>query len=74
MQANRAETQPLLISKKGAAMMLGVSVRTVEHLIARKELQAIRIGKRRLLPMAALKRFAKRDHAICAASSARNPS
>jgi excisionase family DNA binding protein len=57
-----AEVRKLLVSKRQAATTLNVSVRTLENLIARKELETIRIGKRRLVPMAVLERFARRDH------------
>jgi excisionase family DNA binding protein len=54
--------QPLLISKRHAAAMLGLSVRTLENLISLKELPARRIGRRCLLEKAALERFVRRDH------------
>jgi excisionase family DNA binding protein len=52
----------LLLSKKDAASALSVSVRTVENLIARKELVARRIGGRTLVPATVLETFVKRDH------------
>lgn len=54
--------EPLLISKRSAAVMLGLSVRTIENLISLKELPARRIGRRCLIERAALERFARRDH------------
>jgi excisionase family DNA binding protein len=53
---------PLLISKREAAAMLGLSVRTLENLLSLKELPARRIGRRCLIEKAALERFARRDH------------
>lgn len=53
----------LLLSKRDCAAALSVSVRTIENLIARKELVARRIGSRTLIPFAALQAFTRRDHA-----------
>lgn len=52
----------LLVSKREAAELLSVSVRTIENLLARKELQARKVGRRTLLAFAALERFVRRDH------------
>jgi len=52
----------LLLSKREAAAMLGLCVRTVEKLISLKELPTRRIGARRLIERQALERFARRDH------------
>ena len=52
----------LLVSRKNAALALGVSVRTVDYLIEQKELESRRIGRRRLVPRASLERFARMDH------------
>ena len=54
--------EPLLVSKRDAAAMLGVSVRTLENLISSKELPARHIGKRCLLDRQVLVRFSRRDH------------
>jgi excisionase family DNA binding protein len=51
----------ILLSKKEAASALGISVRTVENLIATKKLEARRIGRRRLVPRTALEKLARRD-------------
>jgi excisionase family DNA binding protein len=53
----------LLCSKKETADSLGVSLRTVDNLIAQKELKVVRCGKRVLVPMSELERFTRRDHA-----------
>jgi excisionase family DNA binding protein len=53
--------EKLLMSKKEAAEVLGVSVRTIENMIARKQLVSRRLGKRRMIPCAALTQLAKRD-------------
>ncbi len=53
---------PLLVSKGDAAAMLSLCVRTIDKLIATKELPARRVGKRILIPFSALQQFARRDH------------
>ena len=52
----------LLCSKKEAAEAFGVSLRTVENLIARKELTVRRVGRRVLVPLSELQKFTRRDH------------
>jgi excisionase family DNA binding protein len=51
----------LLFSKKEAAELLGISLRTVENLITRKELTSRRIGRRRMIPASTLAQFVRRD-------------
>jgi excisionase family DNA binding protein len=53
---------PLLVSKRDAAAMLSLCVRTVDKLIATKQLSARKVGKRVLIPYSALVQFARRDH------------
>jgi excisionase family DNA binding protein len=53
----------LLASKKEAAAMLGLSVRTIENYIRFKQLACRKIGRRTLVPVAAITRFAASDHA-----------
>jgi excisionase family DNA binding protein len=55
-------SEQILISKREAAAMLGLSVRTLENLISIKELPARRIGSRCLVERLVLERFARRDH------------
>jgi hypothetical protein len=56
--------QPLLVSKTEARWFLGnICMRTLEKLIARKELPVRRIGRRAFIPYSALVAFARRDHA-----------
>jgi excisionase family DNA binding protein len=49
----------LLLSKPEAARMLGVSIRSLEHLIARHEIPTRKIGRRVLIARTALESFAK---------------
>ncbi len=53
--------EPILLSKRNAARMLSVSIRTIDHLIAAKRLTVRRIGRRALVPRAALEALARRD-------------
>ena len=61
----------ILLSKREAAGALGISVRTLETLIALRELKSVCIGRRRMIPCVELERFARRDHATT--MSARQP-
>jgi excisionase family DNA binding protein len=52
----------LLYDRKEAARQLSISVRSLDYLIAAKELDTRRIGKKILIPHAELVRFAKGNH------------
>ena len=56
------QLQPLLYSKKNAAFLLSLSVRTIDYLIVRKELRAMKVGGRVMISSDELQRFIKRDH------------
>ena len=49
----------ILMSKRDSAQAIGVCVRTLENLIARKEISVKRIGRRVLIPRQELERFAR---------------
>jgi excisionase family DNA binding protein len=53
---------PLLVSKRSAAQALAISPRNLTYLISSKRLPCRRIGRRTLIPYAALQQFARRDH------------
>ncbi|HEY2470141.1 MAG TPA: helix-turn-helix domain-containing protein [Terracidiphilus sp.] len=53
---------PLLYTKIEAAAMLSVSVRTIDNLIASKELPVRRIRKRVLIPRTVLLNFARPNY------------
>jgi excisionase family DNA binding protein len=55
-------TDPILISKRDAAKALSISLRTLDYLIASKELAVRRVGRRCLIPRRLLEEFARRDH------------
>lgn len=48
---------PILISKASAAGMLGISVRSIDYLIAGKKLETKRLGRRVLVVFTSLKRL-----------------
>jgi excisionase family DNA binding protein len=52
----------ILVSKKSAAELLSVSVRTLEKLIAAGELPVVRIGRRVMIASDAVEKFARRYH------------
>lgn len=54
--------QKLLYSRKDAAHALSISVRSLDHLIAKKLLETRRLGKKVLIPHGALVRFSRADH------------
>jgi excisionase family DNA binding protein len=62
--------QPILTSKKDSAALLGVCLRTIDNLIATKQLPCRRIGRRVLIPYAAIVAFARRDHPVAAETAA----
>jgi excisionase family DNA binding protein len=61
---------PLLVSKRDAAALLGVCLRSIDNYIAAKELPCRRLGKRVLIPYSALVAFARRDHLPAIAETA----
>jgi excisionase family DNA binding protein len=64
---DRVDTRQLILaSKKDSAALLGVCLRTIDNLIATKQLPCRRIGRRVLIPYAALVAFARRDHLLAA--------
>jgi excisionase family DNA binding protein len=60
--AKNLALDPLLVSKRDAAALLGVCLRSIDNYIAAKELPCRRLGKRVLVPYSALVAFARRDH------------
>lgn len=65
-----AEPERLLVGKREAAIMLGVSVRTVSNLLRTKSLVSRRIGRRSLITMQSLRNFIRHDHPESSASNA----
>jgi excisionase family DNA binding protein len=61
--------QNIFVSKKSAAALLSISVRTLEKLISTKQLRVKHIGSRVLISRLALDDFSRRDHATAKKSS-----
>ena len=55
-------TDVILLDKRTAAAVLSISPRTLEYLIAGKEIAVRRIGRRCLISRGEVERFANRDH------------
>lgn len=54
----------ILVSKRDAARLLSISLRTLDYLIFNQEISVRRIGRRVLIPRRVLEEFARRDHPI----------
>lgn len=54
-----SELERLLYPKKEAAHALGVSIRTIDYLLAKRAIEFKKIGRRVLIPVAELKRIAR---------------
>lgn len=57
----------LAVGMAEAARRLGLSVRTVATLIARRQLPSRKVGWRRIIPAKALEAFLQTDHSLPAA-------
>ena len=57
----RAE-EKLLLSRRDAAQLLSISQRALDYLVATRRLPTRRIRKRVLIPVAALRKYARADH------------
>jgi len=57
------QVEPILVPRKEAARLLGVSTRMIDYLLAAKELTARRVGRKVLISYRQLQVFARRDHA-----------
>jgi excisionase family DNA binding protein len=55
--------ESIFVSKKSAAALLSISVRTLEKLITAGELRVKRIGSRVVISRRALEEFGRRNHA-----------
>ena len=54
----------LLYTKREAAHLLSLSVRSIDYLITNREIASRRVGKRVLIHGDVIEQFAKRDH-VC---------
>lgn len=57
-----APENKLLVSREEASQTLSISQRGLDYLIANRRLPIRRIGGRVLIPMAALRKYARGDH------------
>jgi len=57
----RAE-EKLLLSRRDTAQLLSISQRALDYLVATRSLPTSRIGKRVLIPVADLRKYARADH------------
>ena len=66
MDKEVAPDNPILVSRERASFLLGLSIRSIDYLVAKGELKPVRrIGRRILIPYAALVAWARRDHPEC---------
>jgi hypothetical protein len=61
-KANIPPDAKLLVSRKEAAGIVSLSLRSIDGLLASKQLPFRKIGNRTLIPLAALQKFARMDH------------
>jgi excisionase family DNA binding protein len=52
----------ILFSRRDFSELTGLSVRTIAKLVALREIESIRVGRRRLIPQRAILRFVERNH------------
>ena len=57
-----APMDKLLVSQEEAAQLLSISKRSVEYLVAARQLSTRRIGTRALIPIEEVRKFARSDH------------
>jgi len=62
MSDSEQKALKLLLTKREASLALSLSIRTIENYIRLKELTSRKIGRRRLIPVASVEQFARRDH------------
>lgn len=55
------ETDKILLARKDAANVIGISVRGLDYLISTGKVRVRRLGKRVLVPRAELERLARKD-------------
>lgn len=54
--------EKLLYTRQDAAYVLSISIRSLDYLVANKQLVVRRIGSRVLIPMGELRRLSREDH------------
>jgi hypothetical protein len=54
--------EPILLSRRDGAQLLGISLRSLDYAIARGLIRTRKIGRRVMVPRTELLRFASKDH------------
>jgi len=62
VQASVPVDSKLLVSREEAASMVSLSVRSIDYLLASKQLPFRKIGTRTMIPVTELRRFARMNH------------
>jgi excisionase family DNA binding protein len=62
VDADISPNAKLLVSRREAAVIVSLSLRSIDALLASKQLPFRKIGTRTLIPLAALQKFARADH------------
>jgi len=57
-------TEPILVSKKIASALLGISIGTLDRLVRQGKIKAIRVGRRVLFKRASLENFTGADFSV----------
>ncbi len=57
-----SQVEKLLYSRADAAVALSISIRSVDYLISVGKLSIRRIGRKTLIPVGDVRRFARADH------------
>lgn len=60
MNAPANDSKPLLHGRQVAALRLGISLRSLDELLATRQLASVKIGKRRLVSEDAILKFISR--------------
>jgi excisionase family DNA binding protein len=56
--------QAILVSRRDAALLLGLSLRSIDYLLVRGQLAAKKVGRRTLITRASLERFCRSDRTV----------
>jgi excisionase family DNA binding protein len=64
MSHSRLLSVKYLLSLQEFSLLTGLSLRTINKLVANAEVRSIRVGRRRLISRNELDRFSRRDHLL----------
>jgi hypothetical protein len=54
--------EKILYDRKSAACALSISVRSLDYVLAARQLETVKIGKKVLIPASELRRYARGNH------------